>query len=279
MTNEKNNTQEQGADLNLVASDDSYALNAPYAKYEGAYTVLAHGPSKKGEMFVSSRQEAKDAMDAQYTPHDLAGIIKADPHYHEGQPVALFVCNAGKWGEHSYAQALSNEMGTKVIAPTEIITAVTFEEANDYHFKEWVIAKNVSDINPSKPAFSIMGNPMFDSVDKVVADPDGKLKYLRIDTPGTFSTFSPENEKKVDSHQHIENIHGSSNTKELAANNQSNINQLSDPYKLALVASQIATLPESQRAAMYAQVAANANDNGIFIEEMQPNRQPQARDA
>jgi len=196
----------QGANLNLVAPSDAFSLNAPYANYQDTYTVLAHGPSEKGELLLYSRADCKDNSCNKVSPDDLAKNILNDPHYHQGQAVTLFACNTGKWGHASYAQVLSDKLGAKVIAPNENIVGLLFvgnnaDKGNDY-FDGWVIANNIKEVDVSAPPkiMNILGNVIIDSpiYNKVIAEPDGGIKFLNIEGQGDFEVFSPTREIKTD---------------------------------------------------------------------------------
>jgi hypothetical protein len=201
-----------GADINLVAPSDAFSLNAPYASYEGAFTVLAHGPSQKGEMFVYSRADCKDSSCTQIDPHSLASNIKVHPNYHEGQAVALFACNAGKWGDQSYAQALANEMGVKVIAPNENIVGLlaigTEADKGIDVFNGWVVAKQTKEVDVSEPTeiINILGNVIVGTpkFNRIISDPNGALRYLNIDGQGKFEVFSPIRQINIDTQSSID---------------------------------------------------------------------------
>lgn len=265
MTSPSDQVKQEGANLSIVAPSDAYSLNAPYANYGDAYTVLAHGPTEKGEMFVYSRADCRDDSCSKLSPHDLAKIIKSDSHYHEGQAIALFACNAGRWGDASYAQALSNEIGAKVFAPNENITGLlavgTNEDKGHDQFNGWVIAKDIKEVDPSPQPphiVNIFGNvqvlvdaPIYN---KIIVDPNGKLKYLEIEGEGKFETFSPQKEVEKDTKTKINpsEIHGNSDSVNL--------------YGLIKIAQHISTMPELQQEIFQQRVAELMNKNDLRIE-------------
>jgi hypothetical protein len=198
--------------LAIATPNPPVVPNAPYASYEGAFTVLAHGPSQKGEMFVYSRADCKDSSCTQIDPHSLASNIKVHPNYHEGQAVALFACNAGKWGDQSYAQALANEMGVKVIAPNENIVGLlaigTEADKGIDVFNGWVVAKQTKEVDVSEPTeiINILGNVIVGTpkFNRIISDPNGALRYLNIDGQGKFEVFSPIRQINIDTQSSID---------------------------------------------------------------------------
>lgn len=261
----------RGANLNLVVPDDSYGFSAPYANYDGAYSVIAHGPSKKNETFVYSKHEiSRNSMDAQFTPHDLAILIKGDPQYRLGQPVALFACNAGKWGKDSYAQALSKELNADVIAPTENIIPVAFGTKGDYHFKEWIVAENVTDLFTIR----VLGKELYkpSSFDKIVddnkgKDAEGRRHYLKIENPGDFAIFSPV--KQINSSPPINN--GTPKAVDEPVDNHSQFDQWLPEKKIIELAQFIKTLPETQLPVIQKNIADHATANNINVAELSVN--------
>lgn len=266
--------EDQGANLNLVVPDDPYGFSAPYANYKGAYNVIAHGPSKQNEIFIYSKHEiARNSMDAQFSPHDLTNLIKGDPQYHQGQPVALFACNAGKWGKDSYAQALAKELNANVIAPTENITPVAFGNKKDYHFKEWIIAEDVTDLLTIR----ILGKELYkpSSFDKIVDDNEGKeaegrRHYLKIENPGSFTTFSPT--KQINSGS--QSVPAINNNAPKVIDNpndkHSSLDQLTPEQKLIHLAQFVKTLPDAQHLPIQKNIADLATAHNINVADLLP---------
>ncbi|MDD2832724.1 MAG: hypothetical protein PHD12_01785 [Methylotenera sp.] len=202
----ENQAHAHGADLSIVVPSDDFAKNAPYANHGNAYTVLAHGPQNKGELFLYSRADCADGGCSKVSPHDLASMIKDDPHYQAGQEVTLFACNAGKWGDASYAQALSNALEAKVTAPNANIVGLsavgTEQHAGLTYFGGWIIAEEIKQVDPEvTQAFGVedllKGRTVYSSpYNKVVVTPDGEKTYLQLEGEGKFEAFSPQNEKQ-----------------------------------------------------------------------------------
>ena len=63
--------------------------------------------------------ETTSGIIKQYNPAELADMIRENPDYHGGN-VRLLSCGAGA-EETGFAQALSNELGKRVMAPTETL--------------------------------------------------------------------------------------------------------------------------------------------------------------
>lgn len=258
-----------GANLNLVVPDDAYGFAAPYANYTSAYSVIAHGPSAQNEFFLYSKHEvSRNSMDAQFSPHDLANIIKMDPQYHQGQPVILFACNAGKWGKDSYAQALAKEMKVNVIAPTENITPVAFGDKTDYHFKEWVVAEHVTDLLTIR----LLGKELYKpaTFDKFVdddegRDAEGRRHYLKIENPGSFATFSPT--QQINSGIQITSAINNNIPKAIGitADGLSSPELLTLEQKLVQLAQFIKTLPSAQQQPIQKNIADLATAHHINL--------------
>ncbi len=273
----------QGANLNLVVPDDPYGFSAPYANYKGAYSVIAHGPSKQNEIFIYSKHEiSRNSMDAQFSPHDLANLIKGDPQYHQGQPVALFACNAGKWGKGSYAQALAKELDANVIAPTENITPVAFGNKNDYHFKEWVVAEHITDLLTVR----LLGKELYkpSTFDKVVDDNEGKdaegrRHYLKIENPGSFATFSPT--QQINSGIQIAPAINNNAPKviDIPADGHSSLEPLIPEQKLVQLAQFVKTLPDEQQASVQKNIADFATAHHINVAGLLPDNAELERSA
>ena len=99
-----------------VNSKDQLAHNLqnvkPLKKYED---IAIHGVP--GEALVE--HETTNGVMKRYTPADLADMISENPDYHGGN-VRLLSCGAGAENT-GFAQELSNELGKRVIAPTETL--------------------------------------------------------------------------------------------------------------------------------------------------------------
>ncbi|PKO44489.1 MAG: hypothetical protein CVU29_09930 [Betaproteobacteria bacterium HGW-Betaproteobacteria-22] len=255
-----------GADLNIVVPSDAFAQNAPYANHGNAYTVLAHGPQSQGELFVYSRADCADGGCAKVSPHDLAVMIKNDPHYQPGQEVALFSCNTGKWGDASFAQALSNELEAKVIAPNANIVGLSAIGTNQHaglaFFGGWVVAEDIKQIDPevTQPYGMqdlLKGRTVYSSpYNKVIVTPDGQKTYLQIEVEGKFEVFSPQKEQKKGFWSDL--------TSEL---NNNGVNALVQMAQFA------ATLPAHQQAVYRQRIAEHLNPHDLDSGVIDPSRQ------
>lgn len=266
MAEQNNQTNQHGADINIVAPSDAYALNAPYANYGEAYTVLAHGPTKKGEMFLYSRADCTDGSCTKVSPHDMASIIKKDANYHEGQDVALFSCNAGKWGGASYAQALSNELGAKVIAPNGnvigLLAVGTGADKGSDQFNGWIVAESIKEVDPTKTqpyglSNLMKGETVYSSpYNREIIAPNGEKKYLKIEDEGKFEEFNPQRESVKDSRTKNQtfDLHGSDHSV-----------QFNDVIKLA---QHISTMPEHQQQVYQQRLAEVLNNKGVMVEQV-----------
>lgn len=76
----------------------------------GFYTLDMHGEPK-----------AVSFGDYSLSPAEAAKLIRADPNW-KNQPVWLNSCETGK-GKNSFAQQLANELGVRVVGPTELVWA------------------------------------------------------------------------------------------------------------------------------------------------------------
>lgn len=255
---------QRGANLNLVVPSDPYAINAPHAVYAGAYSVLAHGPSERGELYLYSKADCRDDSCMKVSPQDLADYIKKDPQYHAGQPVVLFSCNTGKWGKDSYAQALANTLGADVVAPSENVVAVRFDDQDRHHFDRWVVAKESNEVAPKVIKLGDM--EVWRSFDLVVKDPDGKEHFIDLDTPGAFVRFQPVRERSsaeemTPPHRYVSvapDRVGPPAIKGLALEQQ-----------LAFTARSISqsSLSESDKQEVYTAIAQSMNRAGLYVEE------------
>lgn len=104
-----------GVDLNFFSPNEGIHGFAKKVKNnENIFVVGGHG-SPQG----MSNDNIPGAP-KRLTPEALATVIKNHPKYKQGMPVYLLSCNTGK-GDNSFAEQLSAQMKTDVVAPDEIL--------------------------------------------------------------------------------------------------------------------------------------------------------------
>lgn len=123
----------------FVQKDDQLAINAKKIKpIEGFSDVVAHGDQTGFFMYDANGNEYT------YTPAEFATIIKESKSY-DGGAIRLISCDTAASGASS-AQAIADELGVDVMAPTKAVFVDMLGEmtvgsdpfTND---GEWVILK------------------------------------------------------------------------------------------------------------------------------------------
>ena len=97
------------------SADDLSTYAKKIKKIDGYEDIIIHGSPMEFEL-----RDLNDDVASIYTPKELAEILREDPNYHGGD-IRLLSCEAGK-GDNCAAQLLANELGVKVMAPTETLS-------------------------------------------------------------------------------------------------------------------------------------------------------------
>jgi RHS repeat-associated protein len=101
-------------DLNLHPRNASNAKARRYVNRIPSvpefYSVSTHGNST----YIVNRSNKE------LNPAALANIIRRQPNYKPGTPIALFACNTGT-GTNPFAQQLADQLGIRVYAPDNFV--------------------------------------------------------------------------------------------------------------------------------------------------------------
>jgi hypothetical protein len=122
-------------------NDDLYKFSSKIEPIDGFEDVVIHADPDSLMIY------GNDGTEISYTAEEFASVLLDTPSYHGGS-IRLLACQAGEKTD-GIAQKLSNALGVKVMAPTEILwvdqDGKTFVSNSDVLAQMWYNGENVKE--------------------------------------------------------------------------------------------------------------------------------------
>ena len=104
----------EAVSIYMNSSDALYQYSKKIKAIDGFEDMVIHG-----DKFGFEIRDKDGNTAAVYTPREFADILKQDPNYHGGN-IRLISCETGI-EDVGAAQMLANQLGVKVMAPTDVL--------------------------------------------------------------------------------------------------------------------------------------------------------------